>query len=127
MASVPSRRSMTTTRRPGRPSAACLASICNRRLFQRMVQSFATLRGSCQVRTNASVALVLTWQEPRSVANDWTIRWNNRRLQIDARHAALGLPGRRVVVIERRDGTLAILYRGRMLTFRDAPAPTTPA
>jgi transposase len=83
--------------------------------------------GHRQRPSDATLALVLTWQEPRSVANDWTIRWNNRRLQIDARHAALGLPGRRVVVIERRDGTLAILYRGRMLTFRDAPAPTTPA
>src|ERR1035437_5129184 len=82
--------------------------------------------GHRQRPSDATLALVLTWQEPRSVAKDWTIRWNNRRLQIDARHAALGLPGRRVVVIERRDGTLAVLYRGRMLTFRDAPAPTTP-
>ncbi|MEI7903686.1 MAG: ISNCY family transposase [bacterium] len=73
-----------------------------------------------------TLALVLSWQEPRSVAKDWTLRWRNRRLQIDARHAALGLPGRRVVVVERRDGTLAILYHGRQLTFRDAPAPTIP-
>src|ERR1039457_2934616 len=70
----------------------------------------------------ATLALVLSWQEPRTVAKDWTLRWRNRRLQIDARHAALGLPGRRVVVLERRDGTLAILYDTRLLTFRDAPA-----
>lgn len=74
----------------------------------------------------ATLALVLSWQEPRSVAKDWTLRWRNRRLQIDARHAALGLPGRRVVVVERRDATLAILYGKRLLTFRDAPAPATP-
>jgi len=74
----------------------------------------------------ATLSLVLSWQEPRRVAKDWTLRWRNRQLQIDARHAALGLPGRRVVVAERRDGTLAILYRGRQLTFRDAPEPATP-
>jgi hypothetical protein len=73
-----------------------------------------------------TLALVLSWQEPRSVARDWTLRWRNRRLQIDARHAALGLPGRRVVVVERRDGTLVLLYGKRRLTFRDAPAPAVP-
>ena len=77
--------------------------------------------------SNATLALVLTWQETRSVAQDWTIRWKNQRLQIDARHSALGLPGRRVTIIERRDGKLAMLYQGRMLTFRNAPAPTRPA
>lgn len=76
--------------------------------------------------TAATLALVLSWQEPRTVAKDWTLRWRNHRFQIDARHAALGLPGRRVVVAERRDGTLAILYSERLLTFRDAPAPATP-
>ena len=76
--------------------------------------------------TAATLALVLSWQEPRSVAKDWTLRWRNRRLQIDARHAALSLPGRRVVVVERRDGTLAMLYGKRLLTFRDAPAPAAP-
>ena len=75
----------------------------------------------------ATLALVLSWQEPRSVAKDWTLRWRNRRLQIDARHATLGLPGRHVMVVERRDGTLAILYGKRLLTFRDAPALPTPA
>jgi hypothetical protein len=75
----------------------------------------------------ATLALALSWQEPRSVAKDWTLRWRNRRLQIDARHAALGLAGRRVMVVERRNGTLAILFGKRLLTFRDAPLPATPA
>ncbi len=74
-----------------------------------------------------TLALVLSWQEPRSVAKDWTLRWRNRRFQIDARHAALGLPGRHVMVVERRDGTLAMLYGKRLLTFRDAPALAPPA
>ena len=71
-----------------------------------------------------TLALALSWQEPRTVAKDWTVRWRNRKLQIDARHVSLGLPGRRVSVIERRDdGTLAMLYDKRLLTFRDAPPP----
>jgi len=74
----------------------------------------------------AILDLALSWQEPRCVAKDWTLVWRNRRLQIDARHAALGLPGRRVVVVERRNGTLAILHGRHRLTFRDAPAPAIP-
>lgn len=73
--------------------------------------------------TPATLAMVLSWQEPRTVAKDWTVRWRNRHLQIDARHGALHLPGRRVQVTERRDGSFAILYNRRTLTFRDAPAP----
>jgi hypothetical protein len=76
--------------------------------------------------TAATPDLVLSWQEPRSVAKDWTIRWRNRQFQIDARHAALGLPDRRVIVVERRDGTLAMCYGKRLLTFRDAPLPILP-
>jgi len=73
-----------------------------------------------------TLALVLSWQETRSVAKDWTVCWCTRRLQIDARHAALDLPGRRVVVVERRDGTLAIRYGGRLLSFHPVPAPARP-
>ena len=72
----------------------------------------------------ATLALALSWQEPRTVGKDWTLRWRNRRLQIDARHAALGLPGRRVQVAQRRDGSLVVRYQQRILTVRDAPAPT---
>lgn len=75
----------------------------------------------------ATLILALSWQEPRTVAKDWTVRWRNRKLQIDARHAALDLPGRRVSVVERRNGTLAILYDKRLLSFRDAPPPALPS
>lgn len=76
--------------------------------------------------SDAKLALALSWQEPRVVAKDWTVRWRNRHLQIDVRHAVLGLPGRRVQVAERRDGSLAVMYAQRILTVRDAPAPTPP-
>ena len=74
----------------------------------------------------ARLDLALSWQEPRSVAKDWTLSWRNHRFQIDARHAALGLPGRRVTVVQRRDNAIVILYGQRSLSFRDAPARTVP-
>jgi len=74
----------------------------------------------------ANLALALSWQEPRTVAKDWTVVWRKQRLQIDARHTGLRLPGQRIMVIERRNGTLAILYRRRLLIFRNAPAPAIP-
>lgn len=75
--------------------------------------------------STTTLSLVLSWQEARVVAKDWTLCWRKRRIQIDARHAALGLPGRRVMVVERRTGKIALLYNKRLLTFRDAPAPPT--
>lgn len=72
------------------------------------------------------LALVLSWQETRSVAKDWTVCWRTRRLQIDAKHVALGLPGRRVIVVEKRDGTLDMLYGNRQLSFHAAPAQAKP-
>lgn len=85
--------------------------------------------------TPERLAMALSWQETRSIARDWTFSWQARRLQIDARHASLGLPGRRVTIVQRRDGTLAVRYQQRTLSFHDAPVvprppppprPTTP-
>lgn len=70
--------------------------------------------------------LVLSWQATRNVSRDWTFSWRGRRLQIDARHAALGLPGRRVTLIMRRDNTLAVRYGQHLLSCHEAPPPATP-
>ena len=76
--------------------------------------------------SQAQLAMALSWQEARTVAKDWTVRWRNRRLQIDARHAALSLPGRRVHIVERRDSSLVVRFHGRILTTRAAPALPAP-
>ena len=70
---------------------------------------------------------VLCVQERRAVGNDWCVRWRNRWLQIDACYAALGLAGRRVLVKQRADGTLAVEHQGRRLTVRELAARPTPA
>ena len=80
--------------------------------------------------TPEHLALALSWQETRSIARDWTFSWQARRLQIDPQHASLGLPGRRVTVVHRRDGSLVVRYQQRTLNFHDAPVvprpPTAP-
>ena len=72
------------------------------------------------------LAEVLCVQEPRVVGRDWCVRWQNRWLQIDARHASLNLPGKRVLVKHRADGRLLLEHRGERLTFKQLPARPTP-
>ncbi len=60
---------------------------------------------------------VLCVQEQRVVGNDWCVRWNNRWLQIDARHAAMNLPGKKVTVKQRLDGVLVVVREDERLTF----------
>ena len=63
---------------------------------------------------------VLCVAEQRVVGNDWCVRWNNRWLQIDARHARLNLPGRKVTVKQRGDGVVVVMFRGAdRLTFTE--------
>ncbi|MGH9261986.1 MAG: ISNCY family transposase, partial [Acidimicrobiales bacterium] len=76
-------------------------------------------------RVPAGVRLeqVLAFQEERQVHNDWTVRWQNRWLQVARRHQALGLAGRRVTVVEQLDGKLALLYQGRCLDWQELTSP----
>jgi len=91
-----------------------------------VVRPLDSANGHRSKPSDAKIAMTLAWQETRSVAKDWTISWRNKRFQIDARNRALNLPGRRVTVIEKRNGGMLIRYKERILTFRDAPAPTVP-
>jgi hypothetical protein len=70
---------------------------------------------------------VLCVAEPRVVGNDWCVRWRNRWLQLDARHAGLNLPGRRVTVKQRADGGLVVLRGEDRLTFAELTARPTRA
>jgi len=66
---------------------------------------------------------VLCWEQTRVVARDWTLSWDGRIYQLDRRHAALSLAGRRVSVRELLDGQRQILWRGQKLQWRELPAP----
>jgi len=76
-----------------------------------------------------SLGEVLCPSEQRVVGNDWCVRWRSRWLQVDARHAGLCLPGRKVTVKERGDGALVLLRGEERLTFaelRTRPPTVTP-
>jgi hypothetical protein len=69
----------------------------------------------------------LCWEEERVVARDWTLSWQGRIWQIDKRHVALSLVGRRVVVRTLLDGREQLIYRGAQLTWWELPARPGPA
>jgi len=65
---------------------------------------------------------ILCVVEERVVGNDWCVRWRGRWLQVDAVHAGLDLPGRKVLVKQRPDGVLVLLRGEERLTFRELKA-----
>jgi hypothetical protein len=65
---------------------------------------------------------VLCVQERRVVGRDWCVRWRNRWLQIDSRHASLNLPRRQVLIRRRGDGQLIVEHKGERLTCRELTA-----
>jgi hypothetical protein len=70
---------------------------------------------------------VLCVQEKRVVGNDWCIRWQNRWLQIDATHAGLKLPGRKVLIKHLADGKLIVEHQAHRLSVRELPSRPQPA
>ncbi len=65
---------------------------------------------------------VLCVAEDRVVGNDWCVRWRGRWLQVDAVHAGLNLPGRKVTVKQKADGVLVLLRGEGRLTFAELKA-----
>jgi hypothetical protein len=70
---------------------------------------------------------ILALHHERQVQNDGTVRWENRWLQVAARHRPLGLAGRRVTVCQQLDGQLRLLYAGRNLSWTELPGPPAKA
>jgi len=70
---------------------------------------------------------VLAFEDERVVQNDWTVRWRNRWFQLTAANGRFALVGKRVLVREQLDGTIALLYRGRELACRELPGRLEPA
>jgi hypothetical protein len=70
---------------------------------------------------------VLCVHEKRVVGNDWCVRWQNRWLQIDAAHAALKLPGRKVLVKHLGDARLIVEHEGNRLSVAELPSRPQPS
>lgn len=67
------------------------------------------------------LAAILSHQEQRVVANDYTIRFRNRFYQL-LKPVYPGERGGKVVIEQRRDGSLAIRFRGHYLTYQEVAA-----
>jgi Helix-turn-helix domain len=66
-------------------------------------------------------AAILSIQESRVVANDYTLRFNNHIYQLN-KPVYPGLRGGRVILEQRLDGTLAIRFGERYLGYKDLGA-----
>ena len=64
---------------------------------------------------------VFAFEETRSVANDWTIRYHNTWYQITGPKEGMPRPKAIVVVRRRLDQSVTILFKDRPLTFREIP------
>lgn len=64
---------------------------------------------------------VLSYQEPRVVQSDWTVRWRNRWFQLTSANRGLALVGQSITVCEQLDGRVRLLYAGRDLEWQELP------
>jgi len=69
---------------------------------------------------------VLSIQEQRVVAQDQTIRWNNRYFQLLRQKTDPCLAGRSIVVRQHRDGRLQLVCGGQALRWKELPARAQP-
>ena len=68
---------------------------------------------------------ILACEQPRHVAQHWTIRVEGAWLQIDRKHERLNLAGKQIVVRDRADGKRELVYGTEKLRWR--PLPERPA
>ena len=62
---------------------------------------------------------ILCHKESRVVGQDWCVQYVGRILQIEKKHEALALAGRRIDVLDRPDGTLRLRCQSQSLAFRE--------
>ena len=64
---------------------------------------------------------ILSVRESRSVANDYTVRWQGHRWAIPRAEVRPGLRGARVAVERRLDGSSWVRFRDRYLSLHPCP------
>jgi transposase len=82
--------------------------------------------GHHRLGDGVDLARILSIQEPRVVAKDWTVRWHNRVLQLPSESAAFVQSGQRVTVCEPLDGVLRVFAGEREVSWsaiRNPPPP----
>lgn len=66
---------------------------------------------------------VLCFEEPRTVHNDWTVRWHNTVFQLTKSNEAMGLVKQKILVRELLDGTIKLVFKGHSLSYTKLPQP----
>lgn len=69
------------------------------------------------------LAKVFCWEETRVVNNDWTVRYHNCWFQITGPKGNFPPAKKKVLVQERLDGSLHMMYRGQAVEFHEIPRP----
>ncbi len=69
---------------------------------------------------------ILSIQTPRTVFNDFTVRYKARFLQLAKEQSVRVYPKTQVLVQERLDGSLHIVHKGRYLKYEVVAKPAGP-
>jgi hypothetical protein len=80
----------------------------------------------CPLLESTDLARIVSIQETRVVAKDWTVRWQNRVLQLPRETAEFISSGRRVTVCQPLDGPLRVLAGERELPWSPILNPPLP-
>lgn len=70
-------------------------------------------------KTKAELDAIFSFQETRTIGNDYTIRWRKRIFQIEKHQPYYLLPRTKVIVEERLDGKIKIKYKGKYLKMHE--------
>ena len=70
------------------------------------------------VDPEASLDDIFCWEETRVLRNDWTVRYENRILQV-TRQSTLPPARKGVTILRRLDGSLWMEYRGQEIQFKE--------
>ena len=88
------------------------------------VQPTHSKDGHRRLSKHVDLACIVSIQEPRVVAKDWTVRWKSRVLQLPRESADFVRSGQRVRICEQLDGVLRVFAGEREVpwsTMRSAP------
>lgn len=70
-------------------------------------------------KTEAELNAIFSFQEERTLCNDYTVHWRNRIFQVGKHQPYFLLPRTKVMVEERLDGKIKIRYKGKYLKMHE--------
>ena len=90
------------------------------------VQAAQPVNGHCLLAEGIDLARIVSVQAPRVVGKDWTIRWQNRVMQLPGEATEFLQTGRQVTVCEQLDGQLRVFSGEREVNWSSILNPPLP-